>query len=446
MRSALQLVPAAVLFVSASSAAADKFADCSSAKAEVRIRACSEVIEAPTFRGRAIPQSDLAIAYSNRGTALIAKGDYERAIADFDAAIRLNPKNTNAYFHRGVAYDEKGSPDLAIPQYDKTIELKPDHGYAYCRRAAARGAQAGLTSNTASKKRWLLERSRADWRSAEAKITRQDKWQRAVKAKLARSERLLASSGTPPEPKPARPVSTNWSDRTVCILALDTGKSRLGAGEKLEVQEFSRRGFTVAECRATLGLPKIETSDTAGGLRTINSNWSDRTVCILALDAEKLRVSAGESPEVQEFSRRDLSVEKCRSTLGLPKTETSATAELRTVNNNWSDRTVCILALDAEKLRVAADEGPEMQEFSRRGLSVEKCRLTLGLREASASMCIPTLAADELRTAARWLPQSQKPSQRADTGKQAEQAEAPPRDREVRKRSRNTMAVKRARD
>jgi tetratricopeptide (TPR) repeat protein len=276
------LAAAAVLLVSASPAAADKFADCSAAKAEVRIRACSEVIEAPTFRSRAIPQSDLAIAYSNRGTAFIAKGDYERAIADFDTAIRLNPKNTNAYFHRGVVYDEKGSPDLAIPQYDKTIELKPDHGYAYCRRAAARRTQAGLTSNTASKKRWLLERSRADWRSAVAKITRQDKWQKAAKAEFARAERLLASSGTPPEPKPARPVNTNWSDRTVCILALDAGKSRLGAGEGPEAQEFSRRGLSVEKCRSTLGLPKTETSATAGELRTVNSNWSDRAVCILA--------------------------------------------------------------------------------------------------------------------------------------------------------------------
>jgi tetratricopeptide (TPR) repeat protein len=37
-----------------------------------------------------------------------AKGDYDRAIADFDQAIRLDPKLALAYYQRGFAKRAKG--------------------------------------------------------------------------------------------------------------------------------------------------------------------------------------------------------------------------------------------------------------------------------------------------------------------------------------------------
>jgi len=46
--------------------------------------------------------------YSERGFAHLKKNDHDRAIADLDNAIRLNPDNGRALKSRGLAYQAKG--------------------------------------------------------------------------------------------------------------------------------------------------------------------------------------------------------------------------------------------------------------------------------------------------------------------------------------------------
>jgi tetratricopeptide (TPR) repeat protein len=46
--------------------------------------------------------------YSERGLAYLKKKDYDRAIADFDVAVRLYSKNARAINNRGLAYQAKG--------------------------------------------------------------------------------------------------------------------------------------------------------------------------------------------------------------------------------------------------------------------------------------------------------------------------------------------------
>ena len=53
------------------------------------------------------------------------KGQYERAIADFDQAIKLNPKFASAYSNRGFSYEHKGEKKRAMADYRKAIELHP---------------------------------------------------------------------------------------------------------------------------------------------------------------------------------------------------------------------------------------------------------------------------------------------------------------------------------
>ena len=78
-----------------------------------------------------------AFVYGNRGSAYHAKGDNDRAIQDYDEAIRLRPDEALAYSGRGIAYRDKGQIDRAIQDFDKDIRLGPDNPYAYVRRGHA---------------------------------------------------------------------------------------------------------------------------------------------------------------------------------------------------------------------------------------------------------------------------------------------------------------------
>jgi len=75
-----------------------------------------------------------AVAYYNRALKYRARGDNDRAIADYTEAIRLNPNYVNAYHNRGVAYHVKGDGDLAIADFSEAIRLNPSFAPAYsCR-------------------------------------------------------------------------------------------------------------------------------------------------------------------------------------------------------------------------------------------------------------------------------------------------------------------------
>ena len=63
--------------------------------------------------------SNFTEVYS-RGIAYLRKRDYDLAIQDFENALRLNPSLADAFTGRGLAYaDNKGDYDRAISDYDQ---------------------------------------------------------------------------------------------------------------------------------------------------------------------------------------------------------------------------------------------------------------------------------------------------------------------------------------
>ena len=86
---------------------------------ELQIDACTAIIDLGEHTAAA------AIAYNNRGDAFAAKGDYYRAVQDFDQSIKLNPTNAKPFNNSGVAYLKKGEYDLAIKNLDEAIRLNP---------------------------------------------------------------------------------------------------------------------------------------------------------------------------------------------------------------------------------------------------------------------------------------------------------------------------------
>jgi tetratricopeptide (TPR) repeat protein len=67
-----------------------------------------------------------ATAYSNRASAYGMKGDYDKAIADYTKAIELNPDIRDIYYNRGNAYFDKGDNDKAMADYNQAIRINPN--------------------------------------------------------------------------------------------------------------------------------------------------------------------------------------------------------------------------------------------------------------------------------------------------------------------------------
>ncbi len=93
------------------------------------IGGCTAPIDAGQLKG-----GDLAKPYFARGDACVSEGQFDRAIADFDQAIRLDPRNAGAFHDRGTAHDRKGQFDRAIADYDQAIQLRPDLAVAFTDR------------------------------------------------------------------------------------------------------------------------------------------------------------------------------------------------------------------------------------------------------------------------------------------------------------------------
>jgi lipoprotein NlpI len=86
-----------------------------------------------------LSQANLATTYNNRGDAYIVKGEYDRAIKDYDQAIHLLPDYALAFKNRGIAYGTKGQYDLAIEDFGQAILLKSDDAGAFNSRGIAYG-------------------------------------------------------------------------------------------------------------------------------------------------------------------------------------------------------------------------------------------------------------------------------------------------------------------
>ena len=88
---------------------------------------------------------DYAPAYLSRGWTYYGQSDYKQAIADYNQAIELDPNYAYAYNDRGIAYYHQGDYERAIADYNKAIELNHDPlSWPYNNRGLA---YAGLGDN-----------------------------------------------------------------------------------------------------------------------------------------------------------------------------------------------------------------------------------------------------------------------------------------------------------
>jgi tetratricopeptide (TPR) repeat protein len=91
--------------------------------------------------------------YYNRAQAKRLKNDTAGAIADYTKAIELGSTNPAAYNNRGNARSETNDRDGAIADYTRAIKLKPDYARAYYNRAVAKKEKGDMAGAEADLKR-----------------------------------------------------------------------------------------------------------------------------------------------------------------------------------------------------------------------------------------------------------------------------------------------------
>ena len=74
---------------------------------------------------------------NERGVSASQAGDYDKAIAEYTEAIRLDPKDAVAYYNRGLAYGNKDETDKEIADCTEAIRLDPKFALAYNNRGWA---------------------------------------------------------------------------------------------------------------------------------------------------------------------------------------------------------------------------------------------------------------------------------------------------------------------
>ncbi len=81
------------------------------------------------LKDRTLIKKERIATLINRGILFNHRGDYTAAIADFEAALALNPEASAAYVNRGNTYFSTRQFDLAIDDYSTSLQMNPRNPY-----------------------------------------------------------------------------------------------------------------------------------------------------------------------------------------------------------------------------------------------------------------------------------------------------------------------------
>jgi Tfp pilus assembly protein PilF len=84
------------------------------------IQACTESLDHKIFEG-----NDRFFLFANRADAYFAQGDKQRALDDYNEAVKLAPRNAELYYNRGVFYVAQSDDDAALRDFDTAMGLNP---------------------------------------------------------------------------------------------------------------------------------------------------------------------------------------------------------------------------------------------------------------------------------------------------------------------------------
>jgi tetratricopeptide (TPR) repeat protein len=117
-------------------------AEADTASAELRRLTAQNVVVRQIGGSDGPPEDDMDLAvipstaaeFSRRGVTFLNRQDYDRAIADFSEAARLEPKEGKHYYNRGAARVRKGDDTSALADFNEALRLNPQDSLAYLAR------------------------------------------------------------------------------------------------------------------------------------------------------------------------------------------------------------------------------------------------------------------------------------------------------------------------
>jgi tetratricopeptide (TPR) repeat protein len=239
--------------------------------------------------------------YFNRGHALTLKRDYRAALADFAQARQLKPAGLEAPNFRCITYTEMGRFDEAIADCNEVLAKFPKSPYTLTSRAnaqLARGDQTAAMEDYNSvlqinpnyvrayagraalhEKRGDLERARADYRAASAALSKFDDIETAIARRQARERLEALVAAAPPAGKPAAPVASSGPRRVALIIGNGTYKhaeklDNPPRDAKLIAATFRELGFHAVTLASDLTRDKFFAALHEFGLEAEKAEWA----------------------------------------------------------------------------------------------------------------------------------------------------------------------------
>jgi tetratricopeptide (TPR) repeat protein len=112
--------------------AADDRDICQRESGDVAIAACNRAINSGKFNGKS-----LALVYIWRGAEWRGKKEDDKALADYNVAIKLEPTVPAIFNNRADIFRDRGDLDRAIADYSTAIRLDPLYTAAFTNRGLA---------------------------------------------------------------------------------------------------------------------------------------------------------------------------------------------------------------------------------------------------------------------------------------------------------------------
>ena len=98
----------------------DPMLDCLSEDNQRRISGCTTLIDTP-----GLPQEQRSLAHGMRALAYSLLGLFDKALQDYDEALKINPDYPLALNNRAWSYYKLGRPRDGIADVEKALQISP---------------------------------------------------------------------------------------------------------------------------------------------------------------------------------------------------------------------------------------------------------------------------------------------------------------------------------